>query len=173
MVEPPATTFCFLLFFSYAFCKASQSTPSCSEKFASSEAMMARFRLFEMRLYGTQVCCKVAFGFFSCKLDNCSRMKEVLPGLWSIHHQICRKKYSCTTINASTGTMNSHLIQLVRLAGRAAPLRLAFTVRPVIGPASLPFADAHRATHKTLPPPALPACPGHRALARHAAPQTP
>src|SRR5450830_1121490 len=173
MVEPPATTFCFLLFFSYAFCKASQSTPSCSEKFASSEAIMARLRLFEMRLYGTQVCCKVAFGFFTCKLDNCSRMKEVLPGLWSAHHQICRKKYSCTTINASTGTINSHLIQPLLLAGRAAPLRLAFTVRPAIGPARRQFLDARRATHKTPRPPAPPACPGHHALARHAGRQSP
>jgi len=53
----------------------------------------------------------VAFGFLSCKTDNCSRMKAVLDGLWSIHHQICRKKYSCTTTKARMGTMNSHLIQ--------------------------------------------------------------
>ncbi len=42
---------------------------------------MARFRLFEMRLYGTHVCWMVAFGFFSCKIDSCSRMNAVLVGL--------------------------------------------------------------------------------------------
>ena len=46
----------------------SQSKPSWSTNFASSAAIIARFRLSEMRSYGTHWYCSCAFGILRAQL---------------------------------------------------------------------------------------------------------
>ena len=125
----------------------SQSKPSWSTNFASSAATIARFRLFEMRSYGTHWYRSAAFGIFARSSSMRYAMNEVSPTGWSRHHRMCPANHRLTATTSSATRQTERATR--SSAGRAdcgdaisAPGRSSENTGAVCGPHAAPEEEA-------------------------------
>src|SRR5690606_33573008 len=106
MVDPPKTTRPRSALRSNAAPIADQSTPRCSLKRASSDAITARLRWSEIASYGTHWNSIFASGFLARRRSSSARMKAVDPGSTWVHHSTWPKYQNCRATNAVAIAVN-------------------------------------------------------------------
>ena len=139
----------------------SQSKPSWSTNLASSAATIARFRLPDMRSYGTHVYLSCAFGFFACSSSIRHAMNDVSPTGWSRHQKMCAANHSWNSNDHDRQCRDGPGDPAARMPGasrRRSPSALVRTARSRRRPG--PSRAARRARGRNSRPPARSACPG-------------